>query len=208
MTVFSGVERWGVGAWTERVFRNRSVRTLEDGALLKQAGSGDEAACRELLERYGARLFAVVQTAHGDLGLSEDVVQEAFLRAIRKHDQLQTQQSFFPWLVKIALRVAIDFRRRTKEALMETCPEGATLEEAQPDHQCMASEDAALVRRSLAQLRPYPRELLTLRYFTQMSVAELAEVFGKSEVAIRKDLQRARVEMKQHLAPWFDGGAS
>lgn len=205
MTVLSGASRLGVATWASRLLGGRSVASLDDGALLTRAAQGDELACRELLERYGTRLLSVVETAHGDLGLGEDVVQEAFLRAIKKSDQLKDQQAFFPWLVRIALRVAIDFRRRRKEeALPDAFSEVAATDEPSPDARYSASEDAALVQRALSAMKPYPRELLTLRYFTHLSVAELAEVFDKSEAAIRKDLQRARAQMKKQLAPWFE----
>jgi DNA-directed RNA polymerase specialized sigma24 family protein len=47
-----------------------------------------------------------------------------------------------------------------------------------------------------------------LRYFAGFSAAELATVFNKSEVAIRKDLERARGKMRGLLAPWFEGSAT
>lgn len=180
------------------------TQALEDRSLLDAAGAGDEAACKELLARYGARLLAVVRATHGDLALDDDIVQEAFIRAIRQGGQLKEASSLFPWLVRIALRVAIDHRRRRRrETLISVWPDTAEAPGPGPHEQLAASEDAAQVKRALAKLKSYPRELLVLRYFTGFSVAELAEVFNKSDVAIRKDLQRARDQMRKHLEPWF-----
>ena len=197
--------RWGAGETASRAEQSiLDIQSLGDRALLEHANAGDQAACKELLERYGARLLSVVRATHGDLALEDDIVQEAFIRAIRQGGQLKQESSLFPWLVRIALRVAIDHRRsRKRETLTDDWPETAVAPGPGPYEVAQASEDAAHVNRALGQLKPYARELLVLRYFTSFSVAELAEVFNKSEVAIRKDLQRAREQMRKHLAPWF-----
>ena len=196
--------RWGAAATLPETESTLDTQALGDRRLLERAGAGDEAACKELLARYGARLLAVVRATHGDLALDDDIVQEAFIRAIRQGGQLKNEASLFPWLVRIALRVAIDHRRsRRRETLTDVWPESAEAPGPGPHEFVEASEDAAHVKAALGRLKPYPRELLVLRYFTSFSVAELSEVFKKTDVAIRKDLQRARAQMRKHLEPWF-----
>jgi RNA polymerase sigma-70 factor, ECF subfamily len=179
-------------------------RTLGDARLLELAKAGKEAAARELLERYGHRLLSIVEAAHGDLAMSEDIVQEAFIRAIQQGHQLRDESSVFPWLVRIALRVAIDFRRKvrreTPTEIMTELPDEA----AGPERSLEAAQDAARVKGALERLEPYRRELMILRYFASFSVTELAEVFQKTEVAVRKDLQRARDDMRKDLVEWFE----
>lgn len=206
------VQAWLTGQWGSEAAAVKSAmstlqtQSLGDRALLERAGVGDEAACRELLERYGSRLMGVVRATHGDLALDDDIVQETFIRAIRHGSQLKQETSLFPWLVRIAFRVAIDHRRsRRRETLTDVWPESTEAPGPNPLEVCEASEDAAQVKRALDRLKAYPRKLLILRYFTNFSVAELADVFSKSEVAIRKDLQRAREQMRRHLEPWFEG---
>ncbi len=195
--------RWGVASET----KSRStlqVQALGDRELLELAGQGEEAACKELLSRYGGRLLAVVRATHADLGLDDDIVQEAFIRALRQGNQLREEASLFPWLVRIALRVAIDHRRRhRRETLTDVWPDLAEAPGPGPHEHVEANEDADRVKEALGKVKPYFRELLVLRYFTSFSVAELSEVFHKSDVAIRKDLQRAREQMRKHLEPWF-----
>ncbi|MEM7675536.1 MAG: sigma-70 family RNA polymerase sigma factor [Myxococcota bacterium] len=195
--------RWGIEALT-RSRTQADVQAMGDRGLLQRAAWGDEASCKELLARYGARLLSVVRATHGDLALDDDIVQETFIRAIRQGAQLKKEASLFPWLVRIALRVAIDHRRsRRRETLTDVWPENTEAPGPGPDEHVAASQDAARVKQALAQMKPYHRELLVLRYFTSFSAAELAEVFHKSDVAIRKDLQRAREAMRKHLEPWF-----
>lgn len=197
----------GFAGWATRVFgRGRDLCGLADGALLARAARRDEAACRELLRRHGPRLCSVIEATHRDSGLAEDVVQETFVRAIERADQLRDDAQLFPWLVRIALRLAIDHRRKTRResALNEDWDVPGRPDEG-PEHKVVAQQDADLVVRAVARLSDYPKELVALRYFAHLSTAELSEVFGKSEAAIRKDLQRARARLKDILLPWVDG---
>lgn len=196
--------------WASRVFGQRTevvVSEATDEQLLEMArSSNDEAAVRELIERYGDRLLAIVDAAHGDLGISDDIVQETFIRAIRQSHQLRAATSLFPWLVRIAIRVAIDHRRKTRrETYASQTIEIVAPEEHSPHARAEAAQDAREVDRAISRLPDYPRELIILRYFASFSVAELAGVFDKTDTAIRKDLQRAREKLKKHLRPWFEG---
>src|SRR5215831_9246129 len=96
----------------------RFVKGEGDRALLFRARDGDEKACRELLERHGQRLLSVVIATQGDPAMAEDVVQETFIRAIREADKLREEASMFPWLVKIALRAGIDYRRKVRREMI------------------------------------------------------------------------------------------
>lgn len=199
-----------MGSWATRVLGGRAgqdVQALGDAQLLSFAKEGRESAARELLQRYGHRLLSIVEAAHGDLAMSEDIVQETFIRGIQQGHQLRDESSLFPWLVRIALRVAIDFRRKVRrETSIEVVPDIPD-DGAGPEKHAQAAQDAARVKRALESLKPYRRELMILRYFASFSVAELAEVFDKSETAVRKDLQRARDDMREELLDWFmEGG--
>jgi RNA polymerase sigma-70 factor (ECF subfamily) len=183
----------------------RFIRAEGDRALLLAARDGDARACRELLERYGPRLLHVVSATHPGYSFAEDVVQEAFIRALEQADQLRQESSLFPWLVRIAIHVGYDLRRKVRrETLTDVFADVPEAKEAGPEAKTLASEDSLYVRKALEKLKPYQRELMVLRYFASFSVAELAEVFKKSEPAIRKDLQRARERVKKLLGDWFE----
>ncbi len=184
----------------------RFVKAEGDRALLFRARDGDEKACRELLDRHGQRLLSVVVATQGDPAIAEDVVQETFIRAIREADKLREEASVFPWLVKIALRAGIDYRRKIRrETLTDVVFDVPDAVDLGPEMRAARSEDSRAVERALMQMKPYPRELIVLRYFASFSTQELAAVFGKSEAAIRKDLQRARDRARKILSKAFGG---
>ena len=197
----------GFVGWASRVFRRAQpdLGALDDGALLRRAAGGDEAACRVLLGRHGPRLMGVLQASGRSAAQAEDVVQETFLRAFSRADQLQDDSRLFPWLVRIGLRVAIDLERKTRREACVEAPGGeASDPDADPVRELEAAQSKQMVVDAVARLPEQPRRLVQMRYFAHLSTAELAEVFDKSEVAIRKDLQRARAKLKAILQPWLE----
>jgi RNA polymerase sigma-70 factor, ECF subfamily len=172
-----------------------------DRALLTRVAGGDALACRELLGRYGQRLYRIVLASHRDPDLAEDIVQETFIRAVRAAATLREETSLFAWLAQIAHRVAIDFYRKNKRLVREVVDTADA--RPRPDADLEASEAAGRVRLALARLKPDVREVVVLRYYGGFSVAELARVLGKSEVAVRKELQRARERLRKLLGTAF-----
>jgi RNA polymerase sigma-70 factor, ECF subfamily len=180
--------------------------STNDAALLRRAADGDEEACRTFVQRHGPKLGAIIDCAHGDLHLTDDIVQESFIRAIQHAHQLTDASSVFPWLVRIATRVAIDNRRKVRNETLAPPPsDRATDDSETPEQQAAAHQDAAHLRRALESLDPKTRELIVLRYYSSFSVSELSAVFDKTEAAIRKDLQRARHRLRRTLGRWFQG---
>lgn len=174
-----------------------------DAEMLRRANAGDEASARVLVARYGPRLGRIVEAAYGDRGLAEDVVQETFLRAIDQAHQLRDDAGLLAWLVRIALRLAADSKRkRRRETLPGELPDHASA--SSPEGTLAAAQDALAVRAALDKLSERWRTLLVLRYFSGFSTQEIAEITGKKEPAIRKDLERARARMKKLLARWFE----
>jgi hypothetical protein len=76
----------------------------DDGRLVERTLRGDRAAFERLYDRHARRVRAVVSCAAEDSTAVDDLVQECFLRAYRKLDQLRPQEHFGPWLVGIGNR--------------------------------------------------------------------------------------------------------
>ncbi|MEL6543233.1 MAG: RNA polymerase sigma factor [Myxococcota bacterium] len=184
------------------------LRRATDRQLLKLAAERDDDACYEFVARYGKRLLSVVEKSHGDLQLSEDIVQDALFRAIEKHKQLRDDGAVFPWLARIALRRAADYRRKIRrESLVDMLGfgESRAAESSLGEWKLDEDRERSQVREALGRLKAYHRELLVLRYYAQLSVEELAQVFKKNNALIRKDLERARAQLERRLPRGFGG---
>jgi|GEM_PF-1790122 RNA polymerase sigma-70 factor (ECF subfamily) len=187
---------------------SRSVRSLSDVELVRAAkagsGSGSESgagpamsATQELLRRHGDRLFRIVSLRFPSRSIAEDIVQETFLRAMAEVSGLREEQSFFAWLVRISIRIGLD---EQKKHWRELYPGEVPEEQAE---QPIDLQDQEAVHRALTALDEDTRELIVLRYWAGLSVAELAEILDAEEPAVRKRLERARAKLERRLRGWF-----
>jgi RNA polymerase sigma factor (sigma-70 family) len=120
--------------------------------------------------------------------LAHDVVQEGFARALRRRRQYAGSGTLDGWVWRIIVRVAIDARRR--KSAEPGWPDEAVFE---------AERDPALVTaiRSLPERR---RLVVFLRYFADLSYAEIADARGVAEGTVAATLARAHADLKDALA--------
>ena len=120
---------------------------------------------------------------------ARDVVQEAFARALRQRDQFRGEGSLEAWVWKIAFRVALGERRSRSASLLDEIPDlGLAAPERDPDL------DAAL-----RALPPRRRLMVFLRYFADLSYAQIGEVCGVSEGTVAATLAQAHDQLAETL---------
>ncbi|GAA5199746.1 sigma-70 family RNA polymerase sigma factor [Rugosimonospora acidiphila] len=134
---------------------------------------------RQLYENSVADLFRyLVRVTLGRRQLAEDLLQETYLRAWRKLDQLPTEPAqALPWLFTVARRVAIDAARAREARPAEV---GAFNLVAVPstDNHAERVVDVQTVRAALARLTPQHREVLFEVYFRDASIQDVARRLG------------------------------
>jgi RNA polymerase sigma-70 factor (ECF subfamily) len=188
--------------------------------LLARVGRGDQAARGQLLARHRERLRRMI-AVRLDRRLAaridpSDVVQEALAAADQKLSTYLRQRPvpFYPWLRQLAWERLIELHRQhiyaqkrsvtREEAQDPALPDESVLELADrllargssPSAQLLRAEQRALVQAALRRLAPHDREVLVLRHLEQLSTAEMADVLGISEGAVKtrhlRALQRFR----------------
>jgi RNA polymerase sigma-70 factor (ECF subfamily) len=121
---------------------------------------------------------------------ARDVVQEAFARALRARRDFRGEGSLEAWVWRIALRVALEKRRRrTDEAPFESF-----------DPQLVEPERDAELAAALRRLPPRKRLVVFLRYFADLSYAEIAELVEISEGTVAAMLSQARTTLFEQLS--------
>ena len=119
-----------------------------------------------------------------------DVVQEAFARALRSQANFRAEGSLQAWVWKIALRVALERRaRRGRETASELL-----------DPQLIEAERDQELADALRRLPPRKRLVVFLRYFADLSYAEIAEVADISEGTVAATLSQARAALMEQLS--------
>lgn len=169
------VERMG-GALPERA---PAAERESDLALIVAARDGDEAAFRQLYERYAPAVLGFLAHRLGDHALAEDALQEAFCKAHRALDTFDAKRRFGPWISTIAENVAIDIhrRRRKHEA---TLREDLAAEGTGQLRIVAERESEEIVRAGLKVLPDAAREILVLRYRHGHTQADVASQLGCS----------------------------
>ena len=127
-----------------------------------------------------------------DRHLAEDAAQEAFATAARQLASLRRTEQFPSWLRTICRRTATRLRRRHQR--MDALPNDPPAKiQSAPDPR------VATLTQALQQLDDTSREVLVLRYFSDLSHAQIAESLGRTEAAIHGLLQRARRKLAQRM---------
>ena len=139
--------------------------------------------------RYGA-FRSTIATITGSSETARDVVQDAFAEALRKRQMFRGEGPLEGWIWRIALRLAFA-RRRSDPALPLVDVGEAELPEPEAD-----PDLAAAVRR----LPPRRRLVVFLRYFGDLSYAQIAEICGISEGTVAATLAQAHNELNAALA--------
>ncbi len=166
----------------------------------------DLALLDRLVERYQARLARYLIYLLGRPEPVEDLVQETWLRVLKRGRQYDPRMRFEPWLFAIARHLALDLVRRRRLASLDSAPgdDGSPAELAaggpSPFEDAARSEDAARVAGALAALAPIYREALLLRFQEEMSLLEIGRVVGAPVSTVASRVQRGLAALRACLA--------
>lgn len=165
---------------------------------------GDDSAFERLIERYQRAVYNLAYRMLGDRAEAEEAAQEAFLRAYQHLSRYDPARSFKTWLLSITSNHCIDRlrkRRLTWLSLDEPLPAHPALTSRAPDPEeaAIESERSAYLQELLDELAPNYRAAVILRYWYDMSYAEIAEMLDTTESAIKSRLFRARQALAERL---------
>jgi RNA polymerase sigma-70 factor, ECF subfamily len=185
----------GSGPVTEQF----ASETSEDATWVAAARDGDRAAFGQLYERY-ARMVHGVLLAKVPVGEVDDLVQDVFIRALRRLSMLREAASFGAWLTAITRNVANDYHRRLVPE--EPLPDDASDDEIKGgvsggDHE----GSAAAVLEAVMSLPDAYRETLILRLVEGMTGPEIAARTGMTHGSVRVNLHRGMEQLRAKLSP-------
>ena len=157
---------------------------------------------RRLAEQY--RLAAVIL---GDPGEAEDATHDAFELAWRRWDSLRDPERLDAWFGRILINVCRDrLRHRKRHAVTDLSPEIAASIAAGDDLASSADRDE--IGRAFSRLNPDQRVAIVLRFYTDLSVPQIAERVGAPEGTVKSRLHHALQVMNSALAAGREGRAS
>ena len=174
-------------------------------ALVARARQGDHAAFRALVELHRDRAYGVALRVLRSEPDAEEVAQDAFVRAWRALPGFRGEARFGTWLYAIVMRLAIDRAatlrgRRVREQDLETAGE-----QAAPSNTEQAGERVPLamrMERLLDGLSETQRAVVTLFYYEDRSVEEVAKTLNLPAGTVKTHLSRARAALRE---AWLRG---
>jgi RNA polymerase sigma-70 factor (ECF subfamily) len=162
-----------------------------------------ESAVREHSRLVYRVAYSVLRNHHD----AEDATQETFVRVMRYQRKLAAVENPRNWLARIALRVALDRRRKGREVPIEERGEPLELCSLMPeaDEIARGNELSVLLETLMAALPEklrYPLALSTLEEMTPEAISEVLEI---SPAAVRSRISRARQILRRKLRPYMEG---
>ena len=182
---------------------------ISEWGLIQKCQKGDMTAYEELAAKYYRRVLTVVL---GMLHHPEDameVAQETFYRAFRNIKRFKGGSSFYTWLYRIAVNLAIDFQRRQKRGSLdfkENMDEVIVETEDLRSDPYRETRDRQLGQKLLAaieELTPDHKAVIVMRAVEGLSYKEIGRVMGCSEGTVMSRLHYARKKLQEKLGSYL-----
>jgi RNA polymerase sigma-70 factor (ECF subfamily) len=159
---------------------------------------GEVGKMGSLFERHHTRIYDFCHRMTGSQAVSEDLVQEAFMRALKYRESFRGDSDFLPWLYRLARNVCYDhFSKSRQMPLADTEPPERASFEPSAAEEAMLNEQICLLRRALLRLPVDRREVLVLSRFEFRSYKEIAELMDTSVGAVKVKVHRAMNQLRQ-----------
>lgn len=203
------------------ILKARKYELLDpDVRVMLRVRDDDATAFQELVEKYQARLIAVLEHIMPVREGSEDLAQEVFMRVYRARKTYVPGAKFTTWLFTIANNVANNAMRkmsRRKEVNLQASLSGQMsarpldnmakdASSLMPTRQMEKGELSEVVHLAIQSLNERQRTALVLSKFEGMSYVDIAEAMGITSQAVKSLLSRARVNLKTILDPYVNQG--
>ena len=172
-----------------------------DNSLMLQVRAGRIDTLGLLFERHKNALFGYFYRITGSAEISEDLVQNVFLRILKYRAQFAGEGKFTTWMYHIAHNVSADHFQKCGVRPDAVDPPGAAMEDCQtPEERMLERERLRLIEDALFQLSADQREILVLSRFQGLKYREIGAILGCSVGAVKVRVFRAIMSLKQVYA--------
>jgi len=168
-------------------------------SLILRAQKHDQEAFTQLYEEYFDKIYRYVTLKLGNAMEAEDVTQQVFLNALQSISSFKWKGiPFSAWLFRIAHNQVVDYLRKKKRA---TVPLDESLPSSNGNPQQLVERKLDIERLLLAtrRLTEAQREVISLRFTSELPIAEVARVMGRSEGAVKALQHSAILALRQEL---------
>ena len=185
------------------------MKHLSDQELMAVVQGGDYSPASEIYDRYSARIYNFAFRFLKNAEAAEDATQEVFVKMLKHANQFHGDAKLSTWLFSITANWCRDYLRKADNKAKESDDVLVTLpapNELSPERKLELRENEVRVRRALEALTPEQREAILLSRYQGLSYAEIAQIAGCSEGAVKTRVFRAMETLKKALTGQGSGG--
>ena len=185
------------------------VETESDNSVMLRVRDGHLQELGVLYERHHVRLLNFFMKMTGDRAISEDLVQESFIRILRYRESFRGEEGeFVMWMYRLARSIGIDHFRRSGQRRTTELDETMAGDDPSPHDLVETDQSARLLRRSMQELSPEKREVLVLHRYHFKTFTEIAEILDCTVSTAKtrahramKDLRKIYLRLQKQVAP-------
>src|SRR5438445_9866735 len=187
----------------------REMKHLSDQELMRIVQAGDFSPASEIYDRYSSRIYNFAYRFLKNSEAAEDATQEVFVKMLKHANQFHGDAKLSTWLFSITANWCRDYLRKAdnkaKEAedVLISLPAPAELS---PERMLERRESEQRIQKALAVITPEQREAILLSRYQGLSYAEIAQISGCSEGAVKTRVFRAMETLKRALSGETRGG--
>jgi RNA polymerase sigma-70 factor (ECF subfamily) len=185
------------------------MKHLNDQELMRIVQSGDYSPASEIYDRYSGRIYNFAFRFLKNSEAAEDATQEVFVKMMKHANQFHGDAKLSTWLFSITANWCRDYLRKADNKSKESEDVLISLpapSELAPDRNLERRESERRVQRALQSLTAEQREAILLSRYQGLSYAEIAQIAGCSEGAVKTRVFRAMETLKKILTGDASGG--
>jgi RNA polymerase sigma-70 factor (ECF subfamily) len=177
-----------------------AARATSDEMLLEKIAKGDRTAMHTLYARHNVRVYRFVLRMLRDTASAEDLVSQVFLDVWRSASQFEGRSQVSTWLLSIARFKALTALRQRKhedidqDDVMQIADQADT-----PEASLDRGRTSAILRACVDKLSPAHREIVSLVYYHEKSVEEVAQLIGIPAATVKTRMFYARKQLAEFL---------
>jgi RNA polymerase sigma-70 factor (ECF subfamily) len=181
-----------------------AAEAYDERQIILRVQAGDPDAFDLLVRRYLPRARQLARRLMQNADDADDLVQDAFLRALERMGTFDVSRAFEPWFTRLLVNLGLDLRRkqvvrRTESHDLETFPGGT-----RPDREAERAELGVALTRAVEGLSERQRLIVTMFEIDGHSTEEIASMLKVSQVTVRWHLHQARRALREVLKGWVE----
>jgi RNA polymerase sigma-70 factor, ECF subfamily len=195
---------------TQLATANPAASPLSDMEVVERVRAGDVELFEVLMRRHNPRLYRAIRSILRDEAQTEEVMQEAYVKAYVGLKDFAGRSQFSTWLIQIGVNEAIARSRHARLSPVQNDDLDhidVPAKTHDPERQISAQQLMGLLEKAVDALPAGYREVFMLRQVEGLSVAETAEALSLSEEAVKTRAFRAHERLRAQLDDWLDGSA-